>query len=176
MSDEAEDFRIVSERLEKLEKQNRWMKNRHQGAGRRSAAFAAAAPRHASGRTGVGDRDGRTRARHGLESVRPSGGLMVGPFCCPWSGRHTQERSKRRGLSITPDGLYNGPAMARNRKRHIVKTIRRMGIVRPIDLEEHGIPRGLLYTLVREGLVERQARGIYVSSGQPYPADHTIAP
>ena len=65
--------------------------------------------------------------------------------------------------------------MARNRKRHIVNTIRRMGIVRPIDIEEHGIPRGLLYTLVREGLVERKARGIYVSSGHAYSAEHTLA-
>jgi predicted transcriptional regulator of viral defense system len=65
--------------------------------------------------------------------------------------------------------------MARNRKRHIVKTIRQMGIVRPSELEDHGIPRALLYTLVREGLVERQARGIYVPSGHPHTAEHTLA-
>jgi len=47
--------------------------------------------------------------------------------------------------------------------------------VRPADLEAHGIPRGRLYRLLRRGLVERQARGIYVLSAHPYTAHHTLA-
>jgi predicted transcriptional regulator of viral defense system len=52
---------------------------------------------------------------------------------------------------------------------------RRLGIVRASELEEHGIPRGQLYRLVRKGLVERQARGIYVASKHPFTAEHTLA-
>jgi len=57
----------------------------------------------------------------------------------------------------------------------IMKLIQRLGIARPADLEERGIPRGRLYRLVRAGLVERQGRGIYVASGHPYSAEHTLA-
>jgi len=56
-----------------------------------------------------------------------------------------------------------------------MKLIQRLGIARPADLEERGIPRGRLYRLVRAGLVERQGRGIYVASGHPYSAEHTLA-
>ena len=65
--------------------------------------------------------------------------------------------------------------MAPNRKDQVLRTIRRMGLVRPVELEAHGIPRGLLYCLVREGLVERQARGIYVASRHPYTTEHSLA-
>ena len=57
----------------------------------------------------------------------------------------------------------------------IMKLIQRLGIARPADLEDRGIPRGRLYRLVRAGLVERQGRGIYVASGHPYSAEHTLA-
>lgn len=57
----------------------------------------------------------------------------------------------------------------------IIQLIQRLGIVRPADLEERGIPRRRLYGLVRAGLAERQARGIYVASGHPYSAEHTLA-
>jgi len=56
-----------------------------------------------------------------------------------------------------------------------MKLIQRLGIARPADLEDRGIPRGRLYRLVRAGLVERQGRGIYVASGHPYSAEHTLA-
>jgi len=53
--------------------------------------------------------------------------------------------------------------------------IRHLGIVRPVELEEQGIPRRVLYDLVRSGEVERQGRGIYVAKDHPYTADHAIA-
>ncbi|HKZ74426.1 MAG TPA: type IV toxin-antitoxin system AbiEi family antitoxin domain-containing protein [Steroidobacteraceae bacterium] len=56
-----------------------------------------------------------------------------------------------------------------------LRLIRRMGIVRPIDLETHGIPRAELYRLVREGLVQRQSRGLYVTSQHAYTAEHALA-
>ena len=51
--------------------------------------------------------------------------------------------------------------MATSPDSQILKTIRRLGLVRASDLMAHGISRGRLYRLLRNGLVERQARGIY---------------
>lgn len=56
-----------------------------------------------------------------------------------------------------------------------LRVIGRLGIVRAADLEPHGIPRSQLYRLVRNGLVERQARGIYAASTHPVTAEHTLA-
>jgi predicted transcriptional regulator of viral defense system len=49
------------------------------------------------------------------------------------------------------------------------------GLIRPKELEERGVPRALLYRLVREGLVERQARGIYTLAHHAPTAEHTLA-
>lgn len=56
-----------------------------------------------------------------------------------------------------------------------IEMIRRMGIVRPSDLETCGIPRARLYSLVQEGLVERRGRGIYVARDHALTADHALA-
>jgi predicted transcriptional regulator of viral defense system len=56
-----------------------------------------------------------------------------------------------------------------------LRVIRRLGIVRPAELEAHGIPRSKLYRLVRKALVERQARGIYTASTHSVTAEHTLA-
>jgi predicted transcriptional regulator of viral defense system len=50
-----------------------------------------------------------------------------------------------------------------------------MGIVRPVDLEARGISRAELYRLVREGSLERQARGLYVASQHAYTTYHALA-
>jgi len=65
--------------------------------------------------------------------------------------------------------------MAARSESHILRVVRRLGIVRAADLEVHGISRGQLYRLVRKGLVERRARGIYVASEHPVTAEHTLA-
>jgi predicted transcriptional regulator of viral defense system len=65
--------------------------------------------------------------------------------------------------------------MAARREAHALGLIRRLGIVRPTDLEARGIPRAELYRLARMGLVERQGRGIYVASNHAYTAEHTLA-
>jgi predicted transcriptional regulator of viral defense system len=82
--------------------------------------------------------------------------------------------TKRRDLCVTPDTLYNVP-MPKKKTDHILDLIRCLGVVRPADLEAHGIPRQALYDLVRAGEVERQARGIYVAKDHPYTAEHTLA-
>ncbi|MBI5504570.1 MAG: type IV toxin-antitoxin system AbiEi family antitoxin domain-containing protein [Deltaproteobacteria bacterium] len=53
--------------------------------------------------------------------------------------------------------------------------ILRLGVARPAELETHGIARRQLYRLVRAGLVERRARGIYVAAEHPVTAEHTFA-
>jgi predicted transcriptional regulator of viral defense system len=64
--------------------------------------------------------------------------------------------------------------MAARRESQLLQVLRRLGIVRAADLEAHGIPRGQIYRLLRKGLVERQARGIYVASKHPITAEHTL--
>ena len=61
------------------------------------------------------------------------------------------------------------------RNDQILHLIEQLGIVRPAELAARGILRTQLYRLVRKGLVERQARGIYVASQHPITADHTLA-
>lgn len=65
--------------------------------------------------------------------------------------------------------------MAAPRESHVLEVVRRLGIVRAAELEAHGIRRAQLYGLVRKGLVERQARGIYVATRHPITAEHTLA-
>lgn len=65
--------------------------------------------------------------------------------------------------------------MSSTRKNQALQTIRRLGIVRAADLEAHGISRGQLYGLVRKGMVERRARGIYVADSHALTAEHTLA-
>jgi predicted transcriptional regulator of viral defense system len=60
-------------------------------------------------------------------------------------------------------------------KDRILHMIERMGLVRPAELEARGVARGRLYRLVRQGLVERRARGIYVAAGHAPTAEHTLA-
>jgi predicted transcriptional regulator of viral defense system len=52
--------------------------------------------------------------------------------------------------------------------------IRRLGVARPGDLEARGIPRGRIYRLVRQRLVERKARGLYVASDHAPTAEHSL--
>ena len=65
--------------------------------------------------------------------------------------------------------------MAAPRERRILRIIRQLGLVRPVDLEARGVPRQQLYSLVRKGMVARQTRGIYVASQHSYTTEHTLA-
>ena len=65
--------------------------------------------------------------------------------------------------------------MTAERDNRVIRFIQRKGIVRPADLEAHGVPRARLYRMARAGLVERQARGLYVVSRHHYTAEHTLA-
>jgi predicted transcriptional regulator of viral defense system len=65
--------------------------------------------------------------------------------------------------------------MATSRDDKLLRLIRRLGIVRPAELEARGIPRARLYRLEERGQVERRARGLYVACPHPTTADHTLA-
>jgi len=65
--------------------------------------------------------------------------------------------------------------MTSTAQERIVDIIRGIGIVRPSELEAQGIPRSRIYSLVRKGLVERQARGIYVARSHAFTAGHVLA-
>jgi len=60
-------------------------------------------------------------------------------------------------------------------KRRALHTIEEMGLVRPVELEARGVSRAQLYRLVREGLVERQVRGVYALARHAPTAEHTLA-
>ncbi len=65
--------------------------------------------------------------------------------------------------------------MPTGKEGQTLKIIKRMGVVRPTDLETRGISRASLYRLCRKGLVARQGRGIYVTTEHPYTAAHALA-
>lgn len=48
------------------------------------------------------------------------------------------------------------------RQDEVLKLLKKVGVVRPSDLSEHGVRRGYLYRLHKRGLVERIGRGLYV--------------
>jgi predicted transcriptional regulator of viral defense system len=56
-----------------------------------------------------------------------------------------------------------------------LQAIRAAGLARPRDLEAQGVSRAQLARLVREGLVLRQGRGIYVVASHQPTAGHTLA-
>lgn len=58
--------------------------------------------------------------------------------------------------------------------REALRVIRRLGLVRTADLAVHGIPRARLYSLVRNGAVERHARGTYAAAGHALSANHAL--
>jgi predicted transcriptional regulator of viral defense system len=60
-------------------------------------------------------------------------------------------------------------------EREALEVIRRLGVVRPRDLDERGIPRSRLYRLLEKGLVERQGRGLYTASDHAPTAEHALA-
>ncbi|MGH7558898.1 MAG: type IV toxin-antitoxin system AbiEi family antitoxin domain-containing protein [Gemmatimonadota bacterium] len=62
-----------------------------------------------------------------------------------------------------------------NKRDQALAIIEERGLVRPKELEARGVSRALLYRLVREGLVERQTRGVYALARHTPTAEHTLA-
>lgn len=60
-------------------------------------------------------------------------------------------------------------------RQRTLRLIEKMGLVRPRDLEAEGISRAQFSRLMRQGVVLRQARGIYVAAGHSPTAEHALA-
>ena len=65
--------------------------------------------------------------------------------------------------------------MATSIRDRALELIEKQGIARPRELEAHGVSRTLLARLVEEGLVLRQARGLYVAARHAPSESHTLA-
>jgi len=65
--------------------------------------------------------------------------------------------------------------MSAKRRKQALRIIKEMGLSRPGDLEARGVARTHLYGLVQQGLVVREARGLYSVRRHPRTADHTLA-
>src|SRR4051812_30909702 len=57
----------------------------------------------------------------------------------------------------------------------LLQLARRRGVLRAADLDEHGIPRIYLTRLVKNGVLERSSRGIYVLVGAEITENHSLA-
>ncbi|MBM4119251.1 type IV toxin-antitoxin system AbiEi family antitoxin domain-containing protein, partial [bacterium] len=79
------------------------------------------------------------------------------------------------GTCTQPPTFRKPPAMETKGRNKALQAIRTAGLARPRDLEAQGISRAQLARLVREGLVLRQSRGIYVVASHQPTAGHTLA-
>lgn len=64
--------------------------------------------------------------------------------------------------------------MAAAARQRALRLIERLGIVRPMELEAHGVSRAQLTRLVEEGLVRRQGRGLYVAARHAPSEAHSL--
>jgi predicted transcriptional regulator of viral defense system len=65
--------------------------------------------------------------------------------------------------------------MAQLQTQRVLDLIQEAGVLRPRDLERHGIPRTYLQRLVRRGEVERVGRGLYMIPGADVSEHHSLA-
>ncbi len=65
--------------------------------------------------------------------------------------------------------------MPRTKRDRALRLIEEKGLTRPRDLQGHGITRAHLSRLVDQGLILRQARGVYVAARHALTAEHTLA-
>jgi predicted transcriptional regulator of viral defense system len=66
--------------------------------------------------------------------------------------------------------------MADTTAERALRLTRRAGVLRPRDLDEHGIPRQYLSLLERKGLIRRTGRGLYVpADAENVTENHALA-
>lgn len=71
--------------------------------------------------------------------------------------------------------MYRPRLVATSSRQRALRLIDQMGIVRPKELEAHGVSRAQLARLVEEGLVQRQGRGLYVAAHHAPSESHSLA-
>ncbi len=65
--------------------------------------------------------------------------------------------------------------MTRSKSQEVIELVRQAGILRPRDLQRHGIAREYLRRLHRQGLLERPARGLYRLPDAEVTEKHSLA-
>ena len=65
--------------------------------------------------------------------------------------------------------------MSNGRIAEVVRLVKKAGILRPRDLQSHGIPRLYLHMAADKGLVLRVGRGLYVARGSRPTQHHSLA-
>ena len=61
------------------------------------------------------------------------------------------------------------------RTEMLAKLIGDVGVLRPRDLDQHGIPRAHLHALERQGVISRAGRGLYLTSKAATSEHHSVA-
>lgn len=122
--------------------------------------------------------DVRDRRRYGprarrTSAARRSGGVRIVPPLSRISVPVVQNKSS--GVARNTRRSEDSDVMVALRDSQALKLIRKLGIVRVSELEAHGVPRVQLYRLVRDGLAERRARGVFTASTHAVTAEHTLA-
>ena len=62
-----------------------------------------------------------------------------------------------------------------DRSQRVLELVEQAGVLRPRDLDEHGIPRIYLSRLCERGLLDRVGRGLYVVPDADVSEHHTLA-
>lgn len=84
-------------------------------------------------------------------------------------------KTNRRELRINTCVLYSACTVRKkDPQKQALRILKKARLVRPVEFEAEGVPRAQLYQLVREGLAERMARGVYVAAGYSPTAEHTL--
>lgn len=65
--------------------------------------------------------------------------------------------------------------MNQNTIAKIIRLVKRFGVVRPKDMDAHGIPRKYIHQLHHEEILNRVGRGLYVLTGASPSENQTIA-
>ncbi len=65
--------------------------------------------------------------------------------------------------------------MTRSKSEDVIELVRQAGLLRPRDLQRHGIAREYLRRLHRRGLLERPARGLYRLPDAEVTEKHSLA-
>jgi predicted transcriptional regulator of viral defense system len=86
----------------------------------------------------------------------------------------TVGETNRRGYPPLPT-CCTLPGVPSSDEKRLLASIRKLGVVRPSDLESRGVPRARLYGLVRRGLLERIGRGLYIAEEHGMTESHSLA-
>lgn len=73
------------------------------------------------------------------------------------------------------DALCNNGRVAKNHTAELLKLTRKLGLLRPRDLQSAGIPRTYLKQLVERGELLKTGRGLYVRADTTLTENHSLA-